>query len=153
MKELFTKEKILELVKKEIKEQVAEVLNDTYYDYEIGDNNLTIKKDIKVIIKEVIKENISSLVTKEVEATTKEIVSNMIKDILENEEIINNGWDRKKIKFEQFVKDALKDNIKNASIERTVKNILDDKVGSFIKSKTQEVIEKTTDEVVKNILG
>lgn len=153
MKELFTEEKILEFVKQEIKNQVESVLSEVSYDYETNTKESYASKETKKIIKEVIRENISRLVTNEIENYTKEVVIAMIKDILDNEEIINNGWDRKNIKFEQLVKDELKQNIKNANIERTVKSILDEKIGNLIKSKTKEVIEKTTDDVVKSILS
>ena len=51
----------------------------------------------------------------------------MINDMLTNEEIINNGWDRKNIKFEELVKKELKENIKGYNLEREVKNILNEK--------------------------
>lgn len=152
MKDLFTEEKILDLFKKEIKTQVEVVLTEDSYDYESGIKESYLTRETRSIIKEVIKENISKLVTKEIENHTKEIVSNMVKDILDNEEIINNGWEKKKLKFEQLVKDELKNKISHLNLERTVKNILDEKVGKLIKTKTQEVIEKTTDDVVKSIL-
>ena len=151
MKELFTEEKILELVKQEIKNQVTDVLSETHYDYENNEEDTVIKQDIKTIIKQVIKENISSLVSKEVQATTKETVVSMINDILNNEEIINNGWDRKNIKFEELVKKELKENIKGYNLERQVKEILNEKIGKFIKTQTEEVVKQTTDTVIKKI--
>lgn len=151
MKELFTEEKILELVKKEIENQVTEVLNTRYFDYEVGEEELIIKKDIKSIIKEVIKENISSLVTKEVQATTRETVLSMINNILNNEEIMNNGWERKTIKFEDLVKKELKENIQRNSIERHVREILNEKIGKFIKVQTEEAVKQATDTVIKKL--
>ena len=151
MKELFTEEKILELVKQEIKNQVTDVLSETHYDYENNEEDTVIKQDIKTIIKQVIKENISSLVSKEVQATTKETVVSMINDILNNEEIINNGWDRKNIKFEELVKKELKENIKGYNLERQVKEILNEKIGKFIKTQTEEVVKQTTDTVIKKL--
>lgn len=151
MKELFMEEKILELVKQEVKNQVTEVLNDTYYDYETNEKDVAIKRDIKLIIKEVIKENISSLVTKEVEATTREKVVTMINEILNNEEIINNGWGKKNIKFEDLVKQELEENIKSYKLDRQVKDILNEKIGKFIKVQTEEVVKQTTDTVIKKL--
>lgn len=125
-----------EIIEKLVKEDLESRLNDYNFEILLKDilNDLINKE-----IKEKIESKINEMVSTEVES--------YIKNILDNELTINDGWSSKKYEsFEVFFKSKLKESLEN---KYEIKNQIDRLVKERIRQIEDEKIKKIKDEIVE----
>jgi len=106
---------------------------------------MDLKKMVRCEIREIIKDLVIEEVKNVVKKIAGRITSHEVKKVMSGYIIKSDGWyAEKSITFEQFFKNAVKDNVfKNYNMERMVKE--------EIEKQAKELIKNNTD-LIKNIL-